>query len=211
MSSLTPPDASIPDELPLFWRLLEGTFQRVYRTETLEGDPRALLAYNSVTHRGSDVPLACGTVVHAGDRVLELHFRRQALLPLMRDGDARRMGLSLIKLGDRDIPRLALALERDPRLGDVKAIHALTLFHRGIARYGFEVMPVRNPLEERWFTAWHRLLMARDHARGARHVRENQERLVTRHVWLSREELIRRYGETGDRRRRPAGAPGASR
>ena len=58
------------------------------------------------------------------------------------------------------------------------------------ARYGFESMPVRERHLEWWFTTWHRLLMARDHAAGAAHVREHHEKLVTRHVWVSREGLI---------------------
>jgi hypothetical protein len=179
--------------LPLHWRLLEAYFHRVYHMETLENDPGALLAYNFFTYRGPDVPLSDGATVRAGDRVMELHFRREALLPLIQDGDPRRVGLALLKLGDRDIPRLARALRDDPALRDVRALHALTLFHRGIGRWGFEVRPVDEPLAERWFTWWHRLLMARDHPQGGAHIRQHQAKLVTRHVWASREALIRRY------------------
>lgn len=144
-------------------------------------------------YRGPELRLACGTVVRPGDAVLELHFRREPLLPLARQGDPARMGLGLLRLAERDLPRVAAALEEDPELREVRALHALTLFHRGIERFGFEVMPVESRPAAAWFTAWHRLLMARDHARGWRHVRENRERLVTRHVWISREELIRRH------------------
>lgn len=178
--------------------------------EALDDDPGCLLAFNFVTYRGPEVRLRCGTVVCSGDLTLELHFRREALAPLMRDGDPARMGLGLIRLGDRDIPKLALALERERRFREVRALHALTLFHRGVARWGFEVMPVREPWVERWFTWWHRLLMARDHAQGGAHVRENREKLVTRHVWVSREELIRLYGPGGSRRRAPAASRPAS-
>ena len=195
--------------LPLHWRLLEAYFHRIYHLETLDDDPASLLAYNLFRHKGAAVPLACGEVVQEGDLVMEVHFRREALLPLMRSTDPHRLGLGLIKLGDRDVPRLARALERDPRLREVKALHALTLFHRGIARWGFEVMPVREPWLQWWFTAWHRLLMARDHPRGRAHVRENREKLVTRHVWLSRQALIRRYPARDAAAPAPA-APGPS-
>jgi hypothetical protein len=114
------------------------------------------------------------------------------------------MGLGLLKLGDRDIPRLALALESDPRLSSVRALHALTLFHRGIHRYGFEVQPVKEWHLARWFTWWHRLVMARDHALGSSRVVPHLDTLVTQHVWVSRDELVRRYGEHGTHRRRAA-------
>ena len=191
--------------LPWYWRLLERFFQRAYQIETLDNDPDCLLAYNLFDHRGQEVRLQCGQVIRTGDRVMELHFRREVLLPLIRDGRPERMALGLLRLGDRDMPRLVQSLEREARLGDVKAVHALTLFHRGVQRYGFEVMPVRERHVEGWFTWWHRLLMARDHARGAAHVRDHGEKLVTRHIWASREALIRRYRENDSKRRAPGG------
>ena len=193
---------SQPRPLPLGWRLLEAWFQRVYKMEPLAPDPGCLFAFNLFHHESEDVHLQSGLVIRKGDLLLEIHFRRQALLPLIETGDPARMGLELIKLGDRDIPRLAEALETDPRLREVKAVHALTLFHRGIGRYGFEVHPVKEPRVERWFTWWHRLLMARDHAHGSARVKEHLDTLVTRHVWLSREELIGGYGTNGTKRRR---------
>ena len=99
---------------------------------------------------------------------------------------------------------------RPDRLAEVKALHALTLFHRGITRWGFEVLPVREWWLQVWFTAWHRLLMARDHPRGWAHIRENREKLVTRHIWLSRAGLIRKYGASDAAAPAPA-APAASR
>lgn len=197
-----------PPRLPLLWRVLEACFQRLYHIEPLNDDPDCLFAFNLYRHQGTEVALQCGCVVRKGDTLLEIHFRREALLPLIQSGDAARMGLGLVRLGDRDIPRLAAALETDPRLQDVRALHALTLFHRGIGRYGFEVQPVKEPHLERWFTWWHRLLMARDHAFGAERVRSHVDALVTRNVWVSRAELIRLFGENGERRRGPR--PGAA-
>jgi hypothetical protein len=182
-----------PRELSLGWRLLEAWFKRVYHIEPLLEDPGGLFALNRFHYRGADVPLQCGYVIKDGDVVLEIHFRREALLPLIRSGDPTRMGISLIKLGDRDIPRLAEALRSDPRYGDVRALHALTLFHRGITRYGFEIHPIKEPHLQKWFTWWHRVLMARDHAHGTVRVKEHLDTLVTRHVWVSRDELVRRY------------------
>jgi hypothetical protein len=179
--------------LPFPWRCLEAAFRIAYRIETLEGDPAVLLAYNRCVYHGPDLALRSGETVRDGDPLLELHFRREALLPLMQDGDPLRMGLGLARLGDRDLPRLARAVEQDPGLRDIRAFHAVSLFHRGVRRWGFEVMPVEGKLEERWFTWWQRLLMARDHAHGRTHVQAHAQKLVVRHIWLSREELLRRY------------------
>lgn len=185
-----------PRAMPWYWRMLEDWFQRSYEMETLGGDPDSLIAFNLFTHKGPELALRCGTVVRAGDRVMEVHFRREALLPLMADGSPGGMGLGLLRLGDRDIPRLARALAEDPRLQDVRALHALTFFYRGISRYGFEVREVEQPLVRLWFTWWQRLVMGRDHPAGGAHVRANRDKLVTKHIWLSRAALIQKYAPT---------------
>lgn len=184
----------VPEKrLSLPWRMLEACFQRAYRMEPLNAAPDCLIAFNLYAHQGEPVTLQEATTLRSGDTVLEIHFRRQALLPLIQDGNPARMGIRLLRLGDRDIPRLALRLASDPALAEVRALHALTLFHRGIERFGFEVHPVKERHVEWWFTLWHRLLMARDHARGWKHVKAHQEQLVTRHIWISREEFLRRH------------------
>lgn len=184
--------------LSLPWRVLEAWFQRAYRMEALASEPDCLIAFNLYAHAEATVSLQDGSEVRPGDTVLEIHFRREALLPLIQDGDPMRMGIRLLKLGDRDIPRLAQRLATDPALAEVRALHALTMFHRGIQRYGFEIHPVKERHLEWWFTLWHRLLMARDHASGWKHVKSFQERLVTRHIWISREEFLRRHLPRGD-------------
>lgn len=185
-----------PRPLPWHWRLLEAYFARAYRTEILGGEPGSLFAFNLFAHRGPEIVLKCGTRVRAGDTVMEVHFRREGLAPLAAQADSTGLGLGLLLLADREVPRLAGELARDPRFAEVKALHALTLFHRGIRRYGFEVFPVRERPVERWFTWWQKLLLRRDHPHGEKAVAGSGEAAVVRHVWVSREALVRRYGPT---------------
>ena len=196
-----------PKPLLLHWRLLEAWFQRAYAMEPVAPEPDCLLAFNRYRHRGETVTLQDGVEVREGDALLEIHFRREALLPLMQDGDPARMGFNLIKLGDRDLPRLARRLADDPALADIKALHALTLFYRGISRYGFENHPVKQRHVEWWFTFYHRLLMARDHAHGRKHIQEFKQRLVTRHAYVSVPELQRRVATLESRRPPPSPDP----
>jgi hypothetical protein len=189
----TPPAVPPPDDLPLFWRLLEGYFHRKYGVRALEDDPRALLAYNLYRHPDPDVVLDSGETIGRGDLVMELHFRREALSALIRQGDPIRVALEMRRMGEQELPRLARLVERDESLREVRALHALTLFYRGINKMGFEIRPMEDKWAERWFTWWHRLLMARDSSQGSERVRRYKDKLVTRHIWMSREDLIRRY------------------
>src|SRR5688572_15774039 len=97
--------------LPLVWQWIEAYFQRAYRIEPLNDDPGCLLAYSFCRHAGPDVQLQTGDVIRAGDVMLDIHFRRDALLPLIRAGDPIRMGIGLLKLSDRDVPKLARLVE----------------------------------------------------------------------------------------------------
>lgn len=206
MAHPDPPAAPAVRPLSPFWRAVESYFHRKYAIRVLENDREALIAYNLFRHAGDEVRFQSGEVLRAGELVMELHFRREALLPLIADGDPRRVGLALRRLGERDLPRLARALENDPELREVRALHALTLFHRGIQPMGFEVRPMQDRWAERWFSWYHQVLMARDAHHGAERVKRHREKLVTRHIWAARESFIRRWTASS-----PAGAAGAPR
>lgn len=202
-------------DLPWLWRAVETFFRRLYRVEPVTAEPDCLLAFNRARYRGPERRLACGALLRPGDLLLELHFRREALRPLTQQGDPARIGLGLLRLADRDLPRLARRLETEPALAGVAALHAVTLFHRGIRRYGFETAPLEPRLAEWWFSAWQRRLLARDHPLGRARIATAREALVARHVWISRAALLGRYGGGGAvaasaPASRGPGAPGAA-
>lgn len=182
--------------LPRAWQWVEDYFHRKYDMRVLDDDPGALIAYNLFRHSGPVVSLPHGESVKPGDLAMELHFRREALVPLIQDGDPRRVGLALRRLGERDLPRITQALETLPELRDVKALHALTLFHRGIDKMGFTILPMTDWWAERWFSWYHQLLMARDAKQGAERVKRYRDKLITRHIWAGRESFIRRWTPT---------------
>jgi hypothetical protein len=197
--------------LPRVWQWVEDYFHHKYDMRVLENDPEALIAYNLFRHSGAAVGLPTGETIRPGDLAMELHFRREALLPLIEDGDPRRVGLALRRLGERDMPRIARALENHPELREVKALHALTLFHRGIDKMGFTIFPMEEWWAERWFSWYHRLLMARDAKHGAERVRRCRDKLVTRHVWAGREAFIRQWSPTPPAAAAEAPRPAAAR
>ncbi len=191
------------------WRWFEERFQRAYALRPVSDDPQCLIAYHRSAYRGAGITLRCGTLLREGDPLVEIHFRREALLPLA-GADPARVAIQLLKWADRDLPLLATQLERDPAIRDARALHALTLFHGAVARYGFEVTPIRERHRKWWFTAWQRLLLQRDHHAGGAHARKLCAELDARHIWLSREALIQRCAAHAARDL-PAPAPAAGR
>jgi peptidoglycan-N-acetylglucosamine deacetylase len=190
------PEPTQADPLPPLWRWVERYFERKYDIHALGDDPGALLAYNLFRHSGAPVSLKTGETIRPGDLLMELHFRRAAIQPLIRQGDPIRVALEMRRMGEQELPRLARLVREDPGLREVCGLHALTLFYRGTTKMGFEVMPMEEGLSKRWFTWWHRVLMARDSSMGSARVDRYKEKLVTQHIWMSREELIRRHGSS---------------
>jgi len=174
-------------ELPPAWRLVEKAFSRALRVQPLTDRPDCLIAYSLYRHRGRAVPLQDGVEVRAGMLVAELHFRRESAVAMASLQDPLRAGMEMLKSADRDVPLLADALQTDAHLRDVQALHGLTLFHRGLHRYGFEVRPIEPAWRERWFTWWQKALMKRDQAPGAT---DTGAYGASREIWVSRERLI---------------------
>jgi hypothetical protein len=145
-------------------------------------------------------------VVRPGDVLLDLHFRREVMQPLAAAGDPVRLAVQALKLGDRDLRRLARLLATHPELAAVRAVHGLTVFHAVTGRYGFDALPVRGRLQERWFSWWLRQLVLRDRGAGcpSAEFRQYVESLSPRHVWISREAFIRRCAPAA-----PAARPAA--
>jgi hypothetical protein len=77
-------------------------------------------------------------------------------------------------------------------LAPVRAFQATTVFHRGLARLGFEAEPGEG-LCLRLIGAYQRRLLASLHPRGPAALRRARARHARR-LWLTRESLLARYG-----------------
>lgn len=172
---------------------MESAFTRIYRITPLHSEPDCLFAWNRFRYSGPLLRLSDGTQVERHCDCLELHFRREAFLPLSGSADPALLALDLLRRVNRELPLLAEALQKRPEFSTIRAVHALTQFHRGIGRYGFDVLPVHSSAEERWFTFWQSLILMRDHPSGQAAAARLVEGRVVRHVWAGRDALIQRY------------------
>lgn len=195
---MTQGSGSATPALPVHWRWIEDWFTRRYGIVPLDGRPGCLFAFNLFRHGGGAVVLPGGETLKPGDLAMEIHFRRAALLPLAAAESPVALGIGLLRLADRETPRLADRLASDPALADVRALHAVTLFHRGITRYGFDARPLASDLQARWLTWWQLRLLFRDHPAATslrESIRAHPEAWKVREVWASRAAFCERYGK----------------
>jgi len=177
-----------------------SAYDRVYRFWYRLDSPAAavpplLLVEVRRSHRS--LTLGDGTPVRLFDRIGVLHLDNERVATLH---DGRRsppaVGLEFRRQFLASLQNLALLSLPPGRLAGVCAFTAVTIFHHGLVRAGFEVEP--NGLV--WpasVGAYQRALLASLHPSGrSRLVRLGGTR--AERLWISRERLLARYGLPAD-------------
>lgn len=179
------------------WTLWERLMFSAYRVRPAR--PGALLLFRVKRHRGPLVVLADGTRVERGARIVDLHLANRRLLAMRGEPGygpwhaVRAMRGDLAALGER---------VRSGDLGDVAALHGLSLVGSAGGILGFETRPRRGGPRgaiERYFMAG---IDAVYHPDGLRRLdgRAQQRRPVE--VWMG----ARRAAELKESERTRAGA-----
>ncbi len=147
-----------------------------------------------VRYRGHAVALADGTEVRPGDTVGILHLHNERVAWFHGDGsDTPTAGLKFRRAFVASLRELARRIVESERYVDVKAFMAETIFHQGTQRAGFEILPLGSSAWGRLVAAYERALLARYHPRGRR-MASRTRFSEARAIWISPNELLRRYG-----------------
>jgi hypothetical protein len=168
----------------IWWERLLAWRQRI-RPVREDG----ILRYSLSRHRGRRVVLRDGRVIERGDRIVELHFDNRRLVEV-----------SAVRTGPwgllRRLPEDLAALQRllaTGQLGEVRALHGVTLFAAAGPRLGFEVRPLRR---SRYMALQHFFmagLVVLYHPEGWR-VAQRQRARLPGEVWMSLGALNDRFG-----------------
>jgi hypothetical protein len=129
------------------------------------------------------------TVLQRGDRCLDIHFNSEVLYTL--PGHAGARWGSLISYSSDDMALIARRL-RDGEFPDVRAVTAITLFHRPATRLGFRADPIEPAWRRRFFTWYMGLIKRVYQGAGSAMARE------ARFIWMTREEFIVNRLKDGD-------------
>jgi len=138
--------------------------------------------------------LAGGTTIRFGDRIGILHLNNAFMAAVHADGNAPIVvGLEFRRQLVSSLHELARLAGPSGRLKDVKAFSATTIFfHQGFTRLGFA--PEDDaPAWPRLVAAYQRALLASLHPAGPVRLRRSSYRRARR-LWISRENLLARYG-----------------
>jgi len=174
-----------------------GAYDTAYRWIHGLSGPEAevgpIMRLRMTRYRGQPFTLADGTPIRRGDLIGEIHLNNERVAALHDGGRrSRRAGLAARRAFQASLVALAERVGGTPRYGALNAFTAATIFYRAAERLGFEVRPFPRPRLGRLVAAFQRRLLAHFHPLGRR--RPGRRRFAeARQIWISRDELLRRY------------------
>jgi peptidoglycan/xylan/chitin deacetylase (PgdA/CDA1 family) len=172
------------------WDWYEAAWNAWYGVENLGQE--TVLTLSRGLHYGPDHIMDDGTMIRSGVQIGELHLDRARVAHLHRSIAQPRLGFALRRELIHTLQRLARMVVEHPHYHGLEAFRSTTLFWKEATRLGFEVCGGDSPCHHRFVSWYQRMLLARDHPLGCRRLRGRH--LEARTVWLSRQELLRRYG-----------------
>ena len=144
------------------------------------------------------VTLPDGTRIPRGNAIGVLHLANARIANIHLNGlPPRLVGLELRRWLLASLDELARLAEAPGPLAHVRAFTAITLFHRGLARLGFQIEG-GGLVFAALVGAYQRALLACLHPAGSLRVRGERYR-EARRLWLTREALLARYSASGPR------------
>jgi hypothetical protein len=174
------------------WPLWERLARRIWRTVPIPNAPHGALDVYFGRYHGEPIVLSDGTPIQPGDRVIELHTNNLVVLDAVQGSRWH-----ILRVLEGDLRALAAWVSQPDFSPDVQAIYAVTVLGRGATWLGFHLRDRPPGLRARL----DRLFMA---GLLAIYTSEGFDRLsrgktfgpYPQEMWMSRAELLRRYGET---------------
>jgi hypothetical protein len=173
-----------------FWTFWEWVNHAVKRQAAIPGAPYGLLQVEFIRYQWRPIALPDGTNVGRGDRVAELHINNRLVASLAAETPTWR----LMAMFAADMRALAAWASMPDFPLDVRALYGFTLLNRGAARLGFTLRERPRGIRTRLDGFYMQGTLALFNPEGVGRLRQGTTYgSAPVEVWMSRDELLRRY------------------
>lgn len=178
----------------MLWGVWDAIYFRCSRLEYInKGDN--IFRIVLLRYQGEPLITSDNQQISSGDLILKLHLHNYFFATLCQGvKDETRVVLLLRRHVIKSLPQLAAYLNSLPQADQIKGIVGTTMLHKGVEPLGFSIsdVPMNN-----WF--WHfkrwylKLIMRIIHPNGKERIKSWDNYLPLKRVYMSKEELFRRY------------------
>ena len=178
-----------------FWPFWEWFTRSLWHIQPIPHAPHDLMEVRFTRYSGKPLDLHDGTHIQSGDPLIELHFRNRAFLEMANEADVDPW--LYMRTIAQNLQALAQWMQQPDFPSSARAIFGLTLLSRGAPRLGFTLRPRPHNLMA-WFDRAFMtgLLVLYNPGGGQRLLRGTTYGTYPQEAWMSRAELLHRYGPT---------------
>lgn len=179
------------------WRIWDSIYYHMSRLQYVDKQSGNIFRIVVLPYRGETLRSKDGVEIADGDYVARIHIHNCRLAKLLKGiNDENRMILIILREIRKSLPRLAEVIVHHPKYPDIKALIGTTMLYRGAPSLGFEVSDMENGWYQTFKTIILKIMLTILHPDGVDRLSRKPEYLIPKKVFMSTEDLIRRYGRT---------------
>ncbi|MGH2514468.1 MAG: MFS transporter [Ktedonobacterales bacterium] len=176
-----------------FWPIWNRVMLLTFPTKRIPGASADIFRIHMRRYPGASIELPDGTRIARGDGIGELHLNNPLVVATILH---RSFSVDLLRMPRSDLRALARWLADSTNAPELRALYGVSLLGPIGARLGFTLRPRRLTIHHRLERFFMMGLLALYHPRGLSRLTEGTTyRTYPVEVWMSRDELLRLYGE----------------